>query len=83
MSKHPKVSVIVPIYNTETYMEECLSSILNQTLQDIEIIRKNITYYRYKILSKIMIGKKRDKYEKKYKDLKQKIRAIRNFNKGI
>lgn len=38
MSKHPKVSVIVPIYNTETYMEECLSSILNQTLQDIEII---------------------------------------------
>ena len=45
--------------------------------------KKALTYYRYKILSKIMIGKKRDKYEKKYKDLKQKIRAIRNFNKGI
>ena len=51
--------------------------------QGILNLRKNITYYRYKILSKIMIGKKRDKYEKKYKDLKQKIRAIRNFNKGI
>ena len=33
-----KVSVIVPVYNVEKYLEECLDSIINQTLEDIEII---------------------------------------------
>lgn len=33
-----KVSVIVPVYNGEKYLEECLDSILNQTMKDIEII---------------------------------------------
>lgn len=33
-----KVSVIVPIYNTEKYVVECLESIVNQTLKEIEII---------------------------------------------
>ena len=35
---HPKVSVIVPIYNVEKYLDECMVSLLNQTLKDIEII---------------------------------------------
>ena len=35
---NPKVSVIVPVYNTEKYIRECLDSIVNQTLKDIEII---------------------------------------------
>lgn len=34
----PKVSVVVPVYNVEEYLEECLLSILNQTLSDIEVI---------------------------------------------
>lgn len=34
----PKVSIIVPVYNVEQYLHECLESIVNQTLQDIEII---------------------------------------------
>ena len=34
----PKVSVIVPVYNTEKYLEECISSITAQTLREIEII---------------------------------------------
>lgn len=34
----PKVSVIVPAYNVETYLGKCLDSIINQTLQEIEII---------------------------------------------
>jgi len=34
----PKVSVIMPIYNVEDYLGECLDSIINQTLEDIEII---------------------------------------------
>ncbi len=34
----PKVSVLVPIYNVEKYLRQCLESITAQTLQDIEII---------------------------------------------
>ena len=33
-----KVSIIVPTYNVEQYLVECMESIVNQTLQDIEII---------------------------------------------
>ena len=33
-----KVSVVVPIYNAEQYLKQCLDSIVNQTLKDIEII---------------------------------------------
>lgn len=33
-----KVSVIVPVYNVEKYLEKCLISLVNQTLKDIEII---------------------------------------------
>ncbi|WP_157159381.1 glycosyltransferase family 2 protein [Brachyspira pilosicoli] len=33
-----RVSVIVPIYNVEDYLRECLDSIINQTLKDIEIL---------------------------------------------
>ena len=32
------VSVIVPVYNVETYLEECVNSIINQTYSEIEII---------------------------------------------
>lgn len=34
----PRVSVIVPVYNTGVYLGECLKSILDQTLEDIELI---------------------------------------------
>ena len=34
----PKVSVIIPVYNTENFLRKCLDSVCNQTLQDIEII---------------------------------------------
>lgn len=34
----PKVSVVVPFYNVEDYIEKCLDSIKNQTLKDIEVI---------------------------------------------
>ena len=33
-----KISVVVPVYNVEKYLEQCLNSIINQTFKDIEII---------------------------------------------
>lgn len=33
-----KISVIIPIYNVEKYLRECLDSIVNQTLKDVEVI---------------------------------------------
>lgn len=38
MGKQPVVSVIVPIYNVQQYLDCCISSLRNQTLKDIEII---------------------------------------------
>ena len=39
--KMVKVSVIIPVYNTEKYLRKCLDSVCNQTLKDIEIICVN------------------------------------------
>lgn len=38
MNSGPSVSVIVPMYNTEAYLPSCVDSLLNQTLNDIEVI---------------------------------------------
>lgn len=37
----PKVSVIVPVYNTEKYLPECIDSIINQSYLNLEIILIN------------------------------------------
>lgn len=36
-----KVSLIIPVYNVETYLERCIESVLNQTYKDLEIILVN------------------------------------------
>ena len=36
-----KISILVPIYNVEKYLRQCLDSLVNQTLKDIEIICEN------------------------------------------
>ncbi|WP_312090532.1 glycosyltransferase [Chryseobacterium sp.] len=41
MNALSKVSVIVPVYNVQNYLAKCLSSLVNQTLQNIEIIVVN------------------------------------------
>ena len=38
MTTKPQVSIIVPVYNVEAYLPECLNSILAQTLKNIEVI---------------------------------------------
>jgi len=58
------VSVVVPVYNTERYLERCLESLVNQTLQNIEIIvvndgstdnaQKIIDYYAQRYHEKII-----------------------------
>lgn len=37
----PKVSVIIPVYNMEAYLRQCLDSVIKQTLEEIEIICVN------------------------------------------
>ena len=37
----PKVSVIVPTYNVEMYLDQCMESLQRQTLKDIEIVCVN------------------------------------------
>ncbi|MFQ7798265.1 MAG: glycosyltransferase family 2 protein [Coprobacillus cateniformis] len=49
------ISVIVPIYNVEAYLPRCIESLINQTLQEIEIILVNdgswiIAIYHYIML---------------------------------
>lgn len=38
MNNNIKVSVLIPVFNTEKYLRRCLDSVINQTLKDIEII---------------------------------------------
>ena len=37
----PKISIIIPVYNMEKYLKDCLDSVVNQTMNDIEIICVN------------------------------------------
>ena len=39
--ENPKLSVIIPVYNTEKYLNKCLDSLVNQTLAGIEIVVVN------------------------------------------
>ena len=41
MINNVEVSVIIPIYNNENYLDQCLNSVCNQTLRNIEIICLN------------------------------------------
>ena len=70
-----KVSIIVPVYNVEAYLAKCLDSLVNQTLDDIEIILKNENVENKEDNSKKII----DKYLKKYPD---KIKYIEKENGG-
>lgn len=55
----PKVSLIIPVYNVENYIEKCLNSVVNQTLKDMEVI---IVNDGSKDLSKQKIEKYLEKY---------------------
>ena len=58
--KTPAISIVIPVYNTEKYLAQCLDSLMNQTFQDFEIIcvddgstdnsRKVISQYHQKVI---------------------------------
>ena len=75
----PEVSVIVPVYNVEQYLEKCLNSLVNQTLENIEII---IVNDGTKDNSEEIIKKFIEKYPKKIVYLKKEnggLSDARNF----
>lgn len=71
MCAAPKVSVIIPVFNVEKYLRQCLESVLNQTLRDIEVIcvDDGSTDDSTKIL-------------KEYADSDERVKVIYQENKG-
>lgn len=69
----PKISVVVPIYNVEKYVADCLDSILNQSNQDFEIICINDG-------STDLSGEIVKKYQNRYNN---KIVYIEQKNQGL
>ena len=69
----PKISVIVPVYNTEKYLKKCLDSIVKQIYQDFEVIIVNdgSTDNSREII---------DKYIERYPE---KIKCINKQNEGL
>ena len=72
MNDTPKVSVIIPIYNQEKYLRECLETVLLQNLQEIEVICVNdgSTDGSFNILSELAWTDER-------------LRIINQENKGV
>ena len=68
----PKVSIIVPVYNCEKYLSEALESLLNQSMQEIEIIVVNdgSTDNSSHIANK-------------YKDIDNRVKIINQDNQGV
>ena len=67
-----KISIIVPIYNVEMYLEECINSLIHQTYSNIEIILINDG-------SSDSSGKICDKY----KEIDNRIRVVHKENGGV
>ncbi len=74
----PKVSVIIPIFNTLSYIEDCLNSVINQTYKNIEIICVDdcSPYKECDIVKKYIEKDSRIKYIRNSKNLG--IAATRN-----
>ena len=69
----PKVSVVVPVYNVERYLVRCMDSLVNQTLEDIQIIAVNDG-------STDNSGELLNIYQKKYPD---KVKILQKENGGL
>lgn len=68
----PKISIIVPVYNVEQYLDRCLKSLINQTFKDIEIV--------------VVDDGSPDNSEciyKKYAAMDTRVKYIRKENEGV
>ena len=76
-----KISIVIPMYNVEQYIERCLYSVLNQTLTDIEVIciDDNSSDKTYDLAQKISNLDQRVKLIKN----QQNIGAASSRNKGV
>ena len=74
----PKISIIIPVYNVEAYLRECLDSLLKQSLKNIEIIcvDDESTDSSYEILEEY---RKKDKRIKIYKKKHSNAGDARNI----
>lgn len=72
----PKISIIVPIYNTSKYLNKCIDSLINQTFDDIEIILINDGSIDD---SEVIIKSYNDKRIRYFKNKNQGIGKTRNF----
>lgn len=70
--QQPKVSIIVPVYNTEKYLRKCLDSLVFQTLEEIEVIVVDDG-------STDKSGQILDEYQEKYP---QKMKVVHKENGG-
>ena len=68
----PLISVVVPVYNTEKYLKDCLESILNQTFTNFEVIcvDDGSPDNSFAILNQ-------------YAKLDERVKVIRQNNKGV
>ena len=71
-SNFPKLSVIIPVFNMEKYIKECLESVIIQTLKDIEIICINDG----SVDNSLKILKEYEKKEKRIRILYQKKSGV-------
>lgn len=71
MNDNVKISILIPCYNVEKYLDQCISSVIGQTIEDIEIICINdgSTDKTLEIL-------------KRYKSLDRRIKIINKKNTG-
>lgn len=76
MKNSVDVSIIVPIYNAENYIEKCINSLINQTKKEIEIILINDGSTDN---TEQIIKKYKDKRIKYFKNKNQGIGKTRNF----
>ncbi len=77
--KNPKVSVVIPVYNVEKYLGECLDSILGQDYRDFEVILvdNNSTDKSYEICEKY--ARENPGVVRVYRCEKWGAAAVRNF----
>lgn len=69
-----KFSILVPVYNVERYLEECLNSLINQTFKDFEIILVDDG-------STDRSGQICDQYQKNYSNVN--ISVLHKKNEGL